>query len=114
MTFDRGQIQIQQYTCNKEEGFEWVDDLHNLDDPNAVSVRRIDDVQAIEQDNTENITREYREFFHLFSEKSAAKLPPHSSFDHAIDMPEGKQPPFRPIYHLSHKELEVLREYLDK
>ena len=41
------------------------------------------------------------------------KLPPHRLFDHAIDMVEGKEPPWGPIYALSEKELEVLRTYLD-
>ena len=65
-------------------------------------------------DNTGNIPRDYEKYFHLFSEKTAAKLPPHRNFDHAIDITEGKQLPFGPIYSLSQKELEVLREYLDR
>ena len=41
------------------------------------------------------------------------ELPPQRSFDHAVDMVEGKEPPWGPIYALSEKELEVLRTYLD-
>ena len=66
------------------------------------------------QDNTENVPKEYEKYFHLFSEKTAAKLPPHRNFHHAIDVIEGKQPPFGPLYSLSQKESEVLQEYLDR
>ena len=37
----------------------------------------------------------------------------HRSFDHAIDMTEGKEPPWGPIYALSENELQLLRKYLD-
>ena len=37
------------------------------------------------------------------------KLPPHHSFDHVIDMVDGKEPPWRPIYTLSEIDLEVLK-----
>ena len=114
LTFDQGKIQVKTHECDKDEAFEWDDDLSNLDDPNAVLVGRIGAIAIQPTDNTENIPRDYEKYFHLFSEKTAAKLPPHRNFDHAIDITEGKQPPFGPIYSLSQKELEVLREYLDR
>ena len=115
MTFNRGRIQVQTHTCNQDDAFEWDEEEDNLEDPNAVLVGRIGAI-AVEpcEENTESIPDCYRKFYHLFSEKTAAKLPPHRNFDHAIDITEGKQPPFGPIYSLSQKELEVLREYLDK
>jgi hypothetical protein len=33
--------------------------------------------------------------------------------DHAIDLFPGKEPPHKPLYNLSEKELLLLREYLD-
>ena len=41
-------------------------------------------------------------------------LPPHRSFDHAIDLQEGTKPPWGPLYALSEKELTALREYRDE
>ena len=114
LTFEKGKIQIKTHDCNKDEAFEWDDNLSNLDDPNAVLVGRIGAIATQPPDNRENIPREYNKYFHLFSEKTTAKLPPHRNFDHAIDITEGKQPPFGPIYSLSQKELEVLREYMDR
>ena len=49
----------------------------------------------------------------MFNGQYSDELPPHRSFDHAIDMVEEKEPPWGPINTLSEKELEVLRTYLD-
>ena len=49
----------------------------------------------------------------MFNGQYSDELPPHRSFDHAIDMVEEKEPPWGPIYALSEKELEVLRTYLN-
>ena len=49
----------------------------------------------------------------MFNGQYSDKLPPHRSFDHAIDMVEAKEPHRRPIYALSEKSLEVFRTYLD-
>ena len=49
----------------------------------------------------------------MFNCQYSDELPPHRSFDYAVDMVEGKEPPWGPIYALSEKELEVLRTYLD-
>jgi hypothetical protein len=50
----------------------------------------------------------------LFTEPLAQELPPHQTFDYQIQIKEGKEVPFGPIYHLSKKELGALREYLDR
>ena len=39
-------------------------------------------------------------------------MPPHQSFDHAIAIPAGKEPPSGSIYALSKKELSVLKEFI--
>jgi hypothetical protein len=41
-------------------------------------------------------------------------LPPHHSFNYAIDFKNSEQPPWGPIYALSDVELKVVRKYLDK
>lgn len=55
----------------------------------------------------------YHEFLSVFSKEVAEALPPNREWDHAIDLKEGEQPPWGPIYALSEKELTALREYLD-
>ena len=67
----------------------------------------------VPEDQLKNIPWQYRDYQSVFNGQYADELPPHRSFDHAIDMVEGKEPPWGPIYALSEKELEVLREYLD-
>jgi transposase InsO family protein len=43
---------------------------------------------------------------------AADTLPEHHGSDHAIEIEEGATVPYGPLYNLSPKELEVLREYL--
>ena len=60
------------------------------------------------------VPERYKEFIDLFDpEGTTAELPPHRSFDHAIDLKEGAQAPWGPIYALSEVELEALKEYLE-
>ena len=55
----------------------------------------------------------YRQYAWMFEEELSAKaLPKHQSWDCEIKLEEGKEPPFGPIYQLSEKELEILREYI--
>ena len=48
----------------------------------------------------------------VFSNENASVLPAHGRWDHAIDVVEGKEPPFSPLYNLSQTELQVLRDYI--
>ncbi|EAL23701.1 hypothetical protein CNBA3480 [Cryptococcus deneoformans B-3501A] len=69
---------------------------------------------VLENTDAEIVPKEYHQYLDVFDKKSADTLPEHRSFDHHIPLEEGKNPPFGPIYNLSEKELEALREYLDE
>jgi hypothetical protein len=56
---------------------------------------------------------EYDKLLHLFSEPLAQQSPPHYSFDHQIQVQEGKKVLFGSIRYLLEKELEALQENLD-
>jgi hypothetical protein len=58
------------------------------------------------------LPKEFRDYEDVFSKEAAGQLPPFKEGDHAIDL-EGKEPPYGPLYNLSSRELEVLRDYLD-
>ena len=77
---------------------------------------RFDDELHVEldvpEDQLKDITWQYRDFNSVYNGQYAEELPPHRPIDHAIDMVDGKEPPWGPIYALSEKELGVLREYL--
>ena len=54
----------------------------------------------------------YSDFADVFSEKSANVLPERTGAnEHAIELEEGKQPPYGPIYSLEPVELETLKTY---
>ena len=56
----------------------------------------------------------YSNFADIFSEKSANVLPERSGAnEHAIELEEGKQPPYGPIYSLGPVELETLKTYME-
>ena len=65
---------------------------------------------------TEEVTVpfEYLDFADVFSEKSANVLPERTGAnEHAIELEEGKQPPYEPIYSLGPVELETLKTYIE-
>jgi hypothetical protein len=55
----------------------------------------------------------YRAYAQVFSEADSESMPSHGLQDLAIELLDGKQPPWGPIYNLSKKELDTLRSYLE-
>jgi basic membrane lipoprotein Med (substrate-binding protein (PBP1-ABC) superfamily) len=51
---------------------------------------------------------EYHKYLKIFEKVNADKLPPHCLCDQKIPLVDGFQPPFGPLYSLSHLELEQL------
>jgi hypothetical protein len=50
----------------------------------------------------------------VFEKKNANTLSKHQPYDYTIDLVEGTQPSFRPIYILSQGKLVALREYINE
>jgi hypothetical protein len=66
-------------------------------------------------DIAERLPERYRRWVTVFSEEEINRLPDHTEYDHKMSqLVEGAQPPFGPIYPLSGKEMQVLREYIRK
>ena len=57
---------------------------------------------------------EYKDYQEMFGEEVVATLPEHQEWDHEIPLEDRKKPTHSPIYTLSAKKLEALRDYLDK
>ena len=70
-------------------------------------------VAAVAGKREVSVPEQYRDFAGVFSTEAAGLLPDHHAMEHRIDLEPGSQPPYGPVYALSEKELEVLREYLD-
>ena len=70
----------------------------------------IDEEENITLDMPREIPWQYRDYKSVYNGQYSDEILPHWSFDHTIDMVEGKEPPWGPIYALSEKELQVLRE----
>ena len=60
------------------------------------------------------IPDKYSDFVDVFSEERALVLPERTKFnEHTIDLEDGKQPFYRPIYSLDLVELETLKTYIE-
>ena len=60
------------------------------------------------------IPAEYSDYSDVFSAENVAELPENTGInEHAIELEEGKQPPFGPIYSLGPIELETLKTYIE-
>jgi len=97
----------------EDEGIsvEWDEDV--LNDPNAVVIVRIEKVDDEKITIIDRLPGRYHEYLNLFRPSTAEKLAPRRTFYHAIDLKPDTQPPWGPIYPLSQKQLEALRQYLD-
>lgn len=67
-----------------------------------------------EQHDLTGIPEKYQEFADVFSKTRSEVLAPHRPYDLKIELEDGAQPPFGPIYSLSQPELAALREFLDE
>lgn len=70
--------------------------------------------EELEEEMRQTIPSKFHDFLPLFLKASADKLPSHRYVDHAIELEEGKKPPFSPLYSMSDLELKALREYLEE
>ena len=60
------------------------------------------------------IPSEYSDFSDVFSEERASILPEATELNqHAIELQEGQQPPYGPIYSLGPVELKMLKTYIE-
>ena len=60
------------------------------------------------------VSAKYSDFADVFSPDLASKFPKHTGInDHAIELVEGQQPPYGPIYSLRSVELETLKAYIE-
>jgi hypothetical protein len=66
------------------------------------------------QTTSDSLPLKYEDFGDVFETKNVDSLPEHRPYDCPIDMQEGVNPPFDPIYGLSEPELQALRTYLDE
>ena len=59
------------------------------------------------------VPAEYSDYSNVFSAEYAVELSKNTGInEHTIELEEGKQPPFEPIYSLEPVELETLKTYI--
>jgi hypothetical protein len=104
---------VKQDICDPESIISYNETL--LNEEERVWIGSLTTTKApTKEEITKLVPEKYPTFINLFGEPLAQELPPHRTFNHLIRIKKGKEVPFRPIYHLSKKELAALREYLDR
>ena len=68
--------------------------------------------QEVSNEGQKSIPDEFKEFECIFGTAADLPQPDHKPWDHRIDLQEGKQPTFGPVYQCSQRELEAMDEYL--
>ena len=81
----------------------------------AIHPSRAPMLAALQQDKAPTeIPSEYIDYADVFSPDLAMQLPENTGInEHAIELVEGKQPPYGPIYSLGPVELETLKAYIE-
>ena len=81
----------------------------------AIHPSRAPLLAALQQDKAPTeIPPEYADYANVFSPDLAMELPENTGInEHAIELVEGKQPPYGPIYSLGPVELETLKAYIE-
>jgi len=75
------------------------------------SIERVEEKNPVE---LATLPQEYAQLKDLFRPEASEKIPPRRTFDHAIDLKEGAEPPWGPVYPMSQYQLNTLKTYLDE
>jgi hypothetical protein len=65
-------------------------------------------------DPTTIIPETFQQYIKVLGKELIDKLPNHKPYNHAIDLKDGKQPPWGPMYPLNETELQALWDYLNE
>ncbi len=81
----------------------------------SIHPSRVAQIAALQWDKASTeIPAEYSDYADVFSSDLAIELPKNTGMnEHAIELIEGKQPPYGPIYTLSPVELVTLKAYIE-
>ena len=82
-------------------------------EPNVFAIMCAAVADSKEGEGSPEVPSELMEFADIFSNEKAGALPMFKEGDHAIDLEDGKEPPYGPLYNLSQTELAELRRYLE-
>ncbi|EKV17987.1 Retrotransposon polyprotein, putative [Penicillium digitatum PHI26] len=88
--------------------------IHNMTEEELKEYITVKHEKLYATSDEPRIPEEYREFTDVFTAPAEGVLPKHGTFDHEINTMEGTEPTFKPIYQLSQKESETLKEYISE
>jgi len=113
MSDDRWRYGVGTESISLRSAAEFVGDTADATHVYAVICSAAGATQAPSTGGEYDLPPELRDFESVFDYKDIANLPQPVGAEHPIVLEDGKRPPFRPLYNMSHTELGTLREYLD-
>jgi len=98
--------------CTRFEAADFSLSLHEAvaGHPEARVIGYVSAVGEQETNPLNLVLEEFRVYLAIMGKEAAEALPEHRSYNCKIDLRTGKMAPWGPIYPLSEKELETLRE----
>jgi hypothetical protein len=87
------------------------DILHHYD-ATVISYIASVNPDTTEVDPATIVPETFQQYVKVLGKELADKLTDHKPYDHAIDLKDGEQPPWGPMYPLNETELQALRDYL--
>jgi len=100
--------------CTKWEANEFSLTLDDgvVQHPEAKVIGYVSAISKGDPDPLEAVPEEFREYLGIMGMEAAEALPEQKRYDCKINLKTGETAPWGPIYPLSEKELETLREWL--
>jgi len=94
-----------------EELFEWDETVEYNEEAQYVGRIEREEERGVQ---LETLPKPYWQYKELFEEKKAKMLAPRRTFDHAINLKDGAEPPWGPIYPVLAHQLNKLDKYLKR
>ena len=91
--------------------FEWDETVAYDDEAQYVGRIEPEEEGGVQLETLPKPDWQYKE---LFEEKKAKRLAPRRSFNHPINLKDGAEPPWGPIYPMSAQQLNELDKYLKR
>jgi transposase InsO family protein len=82
--------------------------------PDDIELPGIDEPPDDDSDDLDRLPTCLRDYADVASSTAAKARPALAGAEHTIDLEPGKQPPYGPLYPLSERQLQELREYIEE
>lgn len=94
-----------------------VDEAHDQDEALHIAALQTTDPDNESLSHLQQVPPSHHDWLHVFSKKASDTLPPRRTYDHKIQLVQGKSESdltYSPLYKMSLEELEITKKYLEE